>query len=47
MDRFRKESKLEINDVNLQAFADKLTPLHNEFATAAKATDVVAAIKAA
>jgi tripartite ATP-independent transporter DctP family solute receptor len=47
MERFRKESKLEINDVNLQAFADKLTPLHNEFATAAKAVDVVAAIKAA
>ena len=47
MDRFRKESKLEINDVDLKAFADKLTPLHNEFATAAKATDVVAAIKAA
>jgi TRAP-type transport system periplasmic protein len=47
MNRFRTESKLEINDVDLKAFADKLTPLHEEFAAAAKATDVVAAIKGA
>lgn len=47
MNRFRTESKLVINDVDLKAFADKLVPVHNEFAAAAKAPDVVAAIKAA
>lgn len=47
MNRFRTESKLVINDVDLKAFADKLAPLHDDFAAAAKATDVVARIKSA
>lgn len=40
-----KETKLEVNDVDTAAFATKLAPLHTEFATAAKATDILAAIK--
>lgn len=47
MNRFRSESKLVINDVDLKPFAEKLAPLHADFANAAKASDVVAVIKAA
>jgi tripartite ATP-independent transporter DctP family solute receptor len=47
MNRFRTESKLVINDVDQKAFAERLTPLQGDFANAAKAADVLAAIKAA
>lgn len=43
--RLKGETKLEINDVDIAAFTAKLTPLLTEFATAAKATDILAAIK--
>jgi tripartite ATP-independent transporter DctP family solute receptor len=43
--KLRNETKIEINDVETAAFAAKLAPLHNEFASAAKATDILAAIK--
>lgn len=46
VDKLKAGGKLEVNDVNLAAFAAKLAPLTNEFAAAAKATDVVARIKA-
>jgi tripartite ATP-independent transporter DctP family solute receptor len=45
--KLRNETKLEVNEVDASAFAAKLTPLHNEFAAAAKATDLLAAIKKA
>ena len=43
--KLKGETKLEINDVDTAAFAAKLGPLLTEFATAAKATDILAAIK--
>jgi tripartite ATP-independent transporter DctP family solute receptor len=43
--KLKNETKIEINDVDTAAFAAKLTPLHTEFASAAKATDILAAIK--
>jgi tripartite ATP-independent transporter DctP family solute receptor len=44
--KLKGETKLEINDVDLKPFAVKLAALHDEFAVAAKATDIVARIKA-
>ncbi len=44
--KLKASGKLEVNDVDLAAFANKLGPLHNEFAVASKATDIVARIKA-
>lgn len=46
VNKLKASGKLEVNDVDLAAFASKLGPLHNEFASAAKATDILARIKA-
>lgn len=43
--KLKGSGKIDINDVDLAAFSNKLGPLHNEFAAAAKATDIVARIK--
>jgi tripartite ATP-independent transporter DctP family solute receptor len=43
--KLKNETKIEINDVDTASFAAKLAPLHTEFASAAKATDILAAIK--
>lgn len=45
--KLKSDTKIEINDVDTSAFAAKLAPVHNEFATTAKALDVLAAIKKA
>ena len=46
VEKLKAGGKLEINDVDLSLFSAKLGPLHEEFAAAAKASDVVAKIKA-
>ncbi len=46
VEKLKASGKLESNDVDLAAFATKLAPVHDEFASAAKATDIVAKIKA-
>ena len=46
VDKLKAGGKLEVNDVDLAAFAAKLRPLQDEFAATAKATDVVSRIKA-
>ena len=46
IDRLKAGGKLEVNDVDLAAFAAKLRPLQDEFAAASRATDVVSRIKA-
>lgn len=43
--KIRAESRMEVNEVDLPAFAAKLAPLQNEFAASAKATDLVQKIK--
>lgn len=46
IEKLKAGGKLEVNDVDLAAFATKLRPLQDEFAAASKATDVVSSIKA-
>ncbi len=46
VEKLKASGRLESNDVDLAAFATKLAPVHDEFASAAKATDIVAKIKA-
>jgi tripartite ATP-independent transporter DctP family solute receptor len=46
VDKLKAGGKLEVNDVDLAAFAAKLRPLQDEFAAASKASDVVSRIKA-
>lgn len=45
--KLKNDTKIEINEVDTAAFAAKLAPLHAEFAAAAKANDILAAIKKA
>lgn len=44
--KLKEQKHLEMNDVDLTAFATKLAPLQNEFAASAKAGDLLAQIKA-
>jgi TRAP-type C4-dicarboxylate transport system substrate-binding protein len=45
LDRLAGEGKMQINEPDLKPFADALAPLQNEFAGAAKATDLLERIR--